>query len=76
MPHLDWLSEAQEGLRILVETSPAAIVTVNDQGFIELANRAAADLLLPRDGSLVGHPIAAFLPELHFALRLDESAQF
>jgi two-component system sensor kinase FixL len=69
-------SEAQERLRILVETSPAAIVTVDDQGFIELANRAATELIAPRGETLVGLPIAAFLPELHFALRVEEGAQF
>lgn len=68
--------EAQERLRVLVETSPAAIVTVDERGFIELANRAAADLLLPREGTLVGHPIAAYLPELHHALRREEGPQF
>jgi len=68
--------EAQERLRALVETSPAAIVTVNDRGFIELANRAAVDLMAPRDGQLVGNPIAAFLPELHHALRWEEAPQF
>jgi two-component system sensor kinase FixL len=68
--------EAQERLRILVETSPAAIVTVDDHGFIELANRAATDLIAPRDGHLVGHPVAAFLPELHHALRREEGPQF
>jgi len=68
--------EAQERLRVLVETSPAAIVTVDERGFIELANRAAADLMAPRDGHLVGHPIAAFLPELHHALRWEEGPQF
>jgi len=68
--------EAQERLRALVETSPAAIVTVGEQGFIELANRAAADLLIPRDGVLVGTPIAAFLPDLHHALRREEGPQF
>ena len=68
--------EAQERLRILVETSPAAIVTVDERGFIELANRAAADLMATRDGTLVGHPIAAFLPELHHALRWEEGPQF
>ncbi len=68
--------EAQERLRILVETSPAAIVTVDERGFIEVANRAAADLILPRDGTLVGHPIAAYLPELHHALRREEGPQF
>lgn len=68
--------EAQERLRILVETSPAAIVTVDERGFIELANRAAAELIAPRDGKLVGQPIAAFLPELHHALRIEEGPQF
>jgi len=68
--------EAQERLRVLVETSPAAIVTVDERGFIELANRAAAELIVPRDGHLVGSPIAAFLPELHHALRWEEGPQF
>lgn len=68
--------EAQERLKALVETSPAAIVTVNERGFIELANRAAAELIAPRDGQLIGHPIAAFLPELHHALRREEGPQF
>src|SRR5712691_2325397 len=68
--------EAQERLRALVETSPAAIVTVNERGFIELANRAAAELMAPRDGRLIGNPIAAFLPGLHHALRWEEAPQF
>ena len=68
--------EAQHRLRALVETSPAAIVTVDERGFIELANRAAVELLAPRDGNLVGDPIAAFLPELHHALRWEEAPQF
>jgi two-component system, LuxR family, sensor kinase FixL len=67
---------SQERLRALVETSPAAIVTVDERGFIELANQAAAELLLPRDGHLIGQPIAAFLPELHHALRWEEGPQF
>jgi PAS domain S-box-containing protein len=68
--------DAQERLRILVETSPAAIVTVDERGFIELANRAAVELIAPRDGQLVGYPIAAFLPELHHALRPEGGSQF
>jgi two-component system, LuxR family, sensor kinase FixL len=67
---------SQERIRVLVETSPAAIVTIDERGFIELANRAAADLMAPRDGQLIGQPIAAFLPELHHALRLEEGPQF
>src|SRR6202012_1401812 len=68
--------EAQARLRALVETSPAAIVTVDERGFIELANRAAVELMAPRNGTLVGSPIAAFLPELHHALRWEEAPQF
>jgi PAS domain S-box-containing protein len=68
--------QGEARLKVLVETSPAAIVTVDDRGFIELANRAASDLMAPRDGNLVGTPIAAFLPELHHALRLEEAPQF
>jgi two-component system sensor kinase FixL len=68
--------EAEERLRILVETSPAAIVTVDERGFIERANRAAVELIAPRDGALLGNPIAAFLPELHHALRGEEGPQF
>jgi PAS domain S-box-containing protein len=67
---------SQARLMVLVETSPAAIVTVDARGFIELANRAALDLLCPRDGDLIGDPIAAFLPELHHALRPEEAPQF
>jgi two-component system, LuxR family, sensor kinase FixL len=68
--------EAQERLRVLVETSPAAIVTIDERGFIELANRAATELMAPRDGHLIGYPIAAFLPELHHALRWEDRPQF
>src|SRR5580658_5938230 len=67
---------AQERLKALVETSPAAIVTVDERGFIELANQSARELMQPRDGHMVGMPIAAFLPELHHALRWEEKPQF
>jgi len=68
--------QAQQRLRILVETSPAAIMTVDERGFIELANRAAVELVAPIEGRLTGYPIAAFLPELHHALRREEGPQF
>jgi PAS domain S-box-containing protein len=68
--------QSQERLKALVETSPAAIVTIGEQGFIEIANRAAVELLEPRVGDLIGYPIAAFLPELHHALRWEEAPQF
>jgi two-component system, LuxR family, sensor kinase FixL len=68
--------EAQAKLKALVETSPAAIVTVDAHGSIELANRAAVELLAPRYGHLIGDPISAFLPELHHAIRWEEAPQF
>ncbi len=68
--------EAQQRLQALVETSPAAIITVNAQGFIDLANRAAMELAAPREGRLVGTPIAAILPDLHHALRREDILQF
>ncbi len=68
--------QSQERIRILVETSPAAIVNIDEHGFIELANRAAVELMSPHNGSLIGEPIAAFLPELHHALRWEEGPQF
>jgi PAS domain S-box-containing protein len=68
--------ESQARLKALVETSPAAIVTVDERGVIELANRAAVELMVPRGGDLIGDPIAAFLPELHHALRWEEAPQF
>jgi PAS domain S-box-containing protein len=68
--------ESQATLKALVETSPAAIVTVDEHGSIELANRAAIEMLAPREGHLIGEPIAAFLPELHHAIRWEEAPQF
>src|SRR5579883_1544309 len=62
---------SQEQLRILVETSPAAIVTIDENGFIELANQAANQLLGPPEGSLIGQPVAGYLPDLYRALRKD-----
>ena len=68
--------ESQARLKALVETSPAAIVTVDARGFIELANDAAVELMAPREGRMIGDPIAAYLPELHHALRWEEAPQF
>lgn len=66
--------EAEARFKALVETSPAAIVTVDESGFVELANQSAVELMAPRGGGkLVGSPIAAFLPELHHALQLHVS---
>jgi DNA-binding CsgD family transcriptional regulator len=68
--------EAEARLNVLIETSPAAIMTVDENGFIDLANQSAVDLLEPGDGKLVGAPVAAFLPELHHALRWEDAPRF
>jgi PAS domain S-box-containing protein len=68
-------SETQERLRALVETSPAAIVILDQSGAVELANRAATDLMVPSAMNLMGQPIATFLPELQYALRSNSEAQ-
>jgi two-component system sensor kinase FixL len=67
---------AEARVRALVETSPAAIVAVDERGLIELANQAAIQLMSPVDGNLVGRSSAAYLPELHRALRWEEGPQF
>jgi two-component system sensor kinase FixL len=56
--------EAEEQLRVLVESSPAAIVTLGDGGEILLANRAAQQLLAFGSDPLAGEPIGKYLPAL------------
>jgi PAS domain S-box-containing protein len=68
-------AETQERLRALVETSPAVIVTLDQSGVIELANRAAVELMIPSEGNLIGQPIATFLPGLQNALRSNGGPQ-
>jgi two-component system, LuxR family, sensor kinase FixL len=67
--------ETQQRHRALFETSPAAIVTLDQRGMIEAANRAAVNLLAPCD-SLLGQSIASYLPELEKALRPEAGPQF
>ena len=68
--------ETEVRLTALIETSPAAIITVDEHGFISRGNQAAAELLVPPASNLIGQPISSFLPELQNALRLDGGARF
>src|ERR1017187_9924620 len=68
--------ESQARVKALVETRPAGIANVDQRGLIDLATRAAVELMAPRNGRLIGDPIAPFLPELHPALRWEEAPQF
>lgn len=61
--------EAEEQLQVLVESSPAAIVTLDSDGTILLANEAAQQMLAPEDSPLRGQSIAGYLPALDSAVR-------
>jgi len=64
--------EAEEQLRVLAESSPAAILTVDANGSVLAANDAANRLLLvSRDETLRGRQIVEYFPFLSNALRLD-----
>ncbi len=67
--------EAEEQLRFLAESSPAAIFTVDGEGLVLAANGAAHSLLMVAEGkSLRGCAIGRYLPMLADALRLDAEA--
>jgi two-component system, LuxR family, sensor kinase FixL len=56
--------EYEDQLRALVETSPLAILTIDANGQIILANDSAQDLLAPGDAALSGQRITDYLPLL------------
>jgi two-component system sensor kinase FixL len=56
--------ETEGQLKGLVDSSPLAIITVDADGRILLANEAAQNLLEPGGISIAGQPIAGFLPAL------------
>jgi two-component system sensor kinase FixL len=56
--------EAEEQLKILVESSPIAIFTVDANGRVLIANDAANRLLLVDSGQLQGQKIDSYFPSL------------
>ncbi len=69
--------DAEEQLAVLVESSPAAILTANSEGVILLANDAAHRLFEEKPGALPGRFIHAYLPSLaHVPLRDDDGRRF
>jgi len=65
---------AQEQLRLLAESSPAAILTVDSDGTILAANRAAETLLQPEEplaGQAVGRYIQVFQDALQLPSGID-----
>jgi PAS domain S-box-containing protein len=57
-------SDAEEQLKVLVESSPAAVFTTNSDGAVLLANEAAHRLFVVPPGTLPGRSIHEFLPSL------------
>jgi two-component system, LuxR family, sensor kinase FixL len=65
---IDLREEVQEELRVLVESSPAAILTLDAGGRILLANEAAHRLLAFERVPMQGEHVRPFLPALVSAL--------
>jgi PAS domain S-box-containing protein len=61
--------EAEEQLRVLVESSPAAIVTLDSDGTILLANEAAQEMLASGGPALPGQNARAYMPALCSAVQ-------
>ncbi len=64
--------EAEEQLRILVESSPAGIITVGQDGRVVASNRAADEIVMSGAGeALVNRDITRYFPVLGAALQFD-----
>jgi two-component system, LuxR family, sensor kinase FixL len=68
--------DAEEQLRSLVESSPAAIVTIDSGGSVLLANEAAQHLLAPEGKPLHGQEINSYLPALQTVLKTQQPRVF
>jgi len=66
--------EAEQQVRILVETSPLAILTLDHTGTVALANESARELFGFEDESLPGTDIAPYLPILYRMLNNPRAA--
>jgi len=68
--------DAEEQLRSLIESSPAAIVTIDSDGSVLLANEAAQHLLAPGGRPLQGQAIRSYLPSLETVVKTQPSRSF
>jgi PAS domain S-box-containing protein len=59
---IDRRRSAEERFEALVESSPAAIITLDPQGLIELANTSAEQIFGVERGALTGRNAADYLP--------------
>ncbi len=68
--------EAEEQLKILIESSPAAIFTADAQGSVLMANEAAHRMLGIPPGELPGRSLYRYLPSLSNVCASETSRQF
>jgi len=68
--------DAEQQLRSLIESSPAAIVTIDSDGKVLLANEAAQQLLAPGASPLQGQTVKAYLPALQTVLETQPPRAF
>ena len=66
--------EAEQQVRILIETSPLAILMLDQSGRVDLANESARELLGFEDESLQGSDVAPYVPILYRMLKNPRSA--
>lgn len=68
--------EAEEQLKVLAESSPAAIITINGAGIVLAANKAADALFsLSGENALRGRRIGDYLPVLSDALQYQSGSE-
>jgi two-component system, LuxR family, sensor kinase FixL len=66
---------AEEQLEFLIQSSPAAVLTMTSQGEILLANPAAHRLLGVTEGALPGKRISRYIPALGSVPSIEETAK-
>jgi len=74
--HSEELEDAERQLRSLIESSPAAIVTINSDGKVLLANEAAQQLLSPGAAPIQGQSVEPYLPALQTVLKTQPLRSF
>ena len=74
--HSEELEDAERQLRSIIEGSPAAIVTIDSEGKVLLANQAAQQLLSPDTAPIQGRSIKRYLPALQTVLKTQSSRSF
>ena len=72
----DAREEAEDQLKVLIESSPAGILTSDSEGSVLMANSAAHRLLGLKSGMLAGSQLDRYFPGLSNVSRSDSSPHF